>query len=50
LISPVSALIALSMMANGADGSTLSQMEQVLGAGMSVDEINKYLYTYHLLL
>jgi len=31
LISPLSVLTALSMTANGADGSTLSQMEAVLG-------------------
>ena len=31
LISPTSVLLALAMTANGADGDTLSQMEQVLG-------------------
>lgn len=44
LISPLSVLCALSMTANGADGETLAQMESVLG--MSVDELNKYIYSY----
>ncbi len=46
LISPVSVLLALSMTANGADGDTLSQMEKVLSGGMSIDDLNKYLYSY----
>lgn len=44
LISPLSILSALAMTANGAAGQTLEQMESVLG--MSVDELNLYLYTY----
>ena len=44
LISPLSVMIALAMTANGADGETLAQMESVLG--MSVDDLNEYLYTY----
>ena len=44
LISPVSVLYALSMTANGAEGETLAQMENVLGA--SVSALNKYLYDY----
>ena len=33
LISPLSVLYALARTANGADGETLAQMEQVLGTG-----------------
>ena len=44
LISPLSVLCALSMTANGAEGTTLEQMEEVLG--MSVEDLNLYLYTY----
>ncbi len=44
LISPLSVLCALSMTANGADGETLSQMEDVLG--MSVTELNMYIHCY----
>ena len=41
LISPLSVLYALAMTANGADGETLAQMEQVLG--MDVDNLNSYM-------
>ena len=44
LISPLSAMICLAMLANGAEGETLSQMETVLG--MSIDDLNKALYAY----
>ena len=44
LISPISVLYALSMTANGANGQTLAQMEEVLGA--SVSELNAYLHEY----
>lgn len=44
LISPLSVLYALAMTANGADGETLEQMEQAFG--MSVDEMNDFLYAY----
>lgn len=44
LISPLSVLCALSMTANGADGETLAQMEQVFGD--SIENLNSYLYTY----
>ncbi|MDR2542621.1 MAG: serpin family protein [Treponema sp.] len=46
LISPVSVLLALAMTANGADGNTLTQMEQVIGGGMSINDLNTYLYTF----
>ncbi len=44
LLSPLSALCALGLTVNGAEGDTLTQMEQVLG--MTADEINRYLHTY----
>lgn len=44
VISPLSAAVCLSMMANGADGSTLSELEAVLG--MDIESLNGYLYTY----
>ncbi len=44
LVSPLSAMICLSMLANGARGETLAQMEAVLG--MSIEDLNKALYAY----
>ena len=44
LISLLSVLYALAMTANGADGETLAQMEQVLG--MDVDNLNSYMLAY----
>ena len=46
LISPLSIALALSMTANGADNETLAQMEALLGSGISIDELNEYLYSY----
>lgn len=43
LLSPLSAMYALSMTANGAQGQTLEQMEQVLGGELSIEELNEYL-------
>lgn len=40
LISPLSVALALSMTANGADGDTLAQFEQVLAGGESLDALN----------
>lgn len=40
LLSPLSAALALSMAANGADGDTLAQFETVLGGGVTLDELN----------
>ena len=45
LLSPVSAMYALAMLANGAEGETLSQMEEALG-GISIGELNEYLYSF----
>ncbi len=44
LISPLSVLVALSMTANGAQGNTLAQMEDVLG--MPVRELNTWVCHY----
>ena len=44
LISPLSVLYALAMTANGADGETLAQMEQVLG--MNCDNLNSFMLAY----
>ena len=44
LISPVSAMLALSMTANGAKGETLAQMEAVLG--LPAEELNENLRAY----
>jgi serpin B len=43
LISPYSIMQALAMTANGANGNTLKEMEKVLGDGMEMNELNKYL-------
>lgn len=40
LVSPFSVAMALSMAANGADGNTLVQFEDVLGGGVDMEEIN----------
>ena len=44
LISPLSAMLCLSLIANGAEGETLAEMESVLG--LPVGELNKALYAY----
>lgn len=44
LLSPVSILSGLSLIANGADGESLAQIEEVVG--MSAEEMNAYLYSY----
>ena len=46
LVSPLSAMLALAMTANGAGGETLAQMERLLGGGISLGELNEYLYAY----
>ena len=46
LLSPVSILSALGMVANGAGGDTLKQMETA--AGMSLNQLNDFLYTYRM--
>lgn len=46
LVSPVSVLYALGMTANGASGSTLSQIEDAVG--MKLADLNDFLYTYRM--
>lgn len=45
LISPASVAIALTMTANGAGGNTLAQMESLLGQGIDLYTLNRYLHT-----
>ena len=45
LVSPLSAMLALAMAANGAQNDTLSEIEQLLG-GMKTDELNEYVYSF----
>ena len=45
LISPLSAMIALAMTANGAEGDTLAEMEKVLG-GLAIEKLNEQLFNY----
>lgn len=47
LISPLSVSTVLTMTANGADGQTKDEMLKVLGNGMSLDELNKYLSSFN---
>ena len=42
LISPVSVSLALAMTMNGAKGQTLSEMQKVLGAGLTAEQLNQY--------
>lgn len=46
MISPISMLAALSMTANGAEGETLSQMEEILVKRASIVNLNQNLSTY----
>lgn len=46
LVSPISILYALGMTANGASGDTLSQLEDAVG--MSLSDLNDYLYTFRM--
>ena len=44
MISPVSVLCALAMTANGADGNTLAQMQEVFG--LSIQDLNEFLHAF----
>ena len=46
LVSPLSATVALSMLANGAGRETLSQIEDTLCGGMGIDDWNEYMKYY----
>ena len=45
-ISPLSVQLALTMNANGANGQTRSEMENVLADGISLEDLNEYFSTY----
>lgn len=45
LVSPLSVQLAMAMLANGASGNTQKEIEEALG-GLSVGELNQYLYNY----
>ena len=47
LISPLSVSSALTMTANGANDQTKEEMEKVLGSGMPLDKLNKYLSSFN---
>ena len=46
LVSPLSAHLALAMTANGADGNTLAQMEDLLCGEYTIPELNEYYADY----
>jgi len=46
LVSPLSVMLALAMTANGARNETLAQMEAVLGHGIALEDLDRYLLTY----
>ena len=46
LVSPLSVELALAMTANGAAGDTRTEMERVLGGGISTQDLNGYLHTW----
>lgn len=47
MISPLSIVTALAMAANGADGDTLRQMEDVIGGGFNIEELNQQLFNLY---
>lgn len=48
LVSPLSAMLALAMTANGAAGETQRQMMEVLSGGMELSDLNQALYGYRI--
>jgi len=46
LLSPLSIMLALTMTANGAATQTLTEMQQLLGGELTIDQLNAYLLTY----
>lgn len=46
LVSPLSVMLILGMTANGADGKTLEEFEEVLGGGISAEELSKFYKSY----
>lgn len=50
LLSPLSALLALAMTANGAEGETLAQMVKLFGEEITLEELNEVCRSLHTLL
>ena len=46
-ISPLSALTALQMAANGASGETAAEMQKTLGGSLSTEELNQELFIFY---
>ena len=47
LLSPLSVMLALGMVANGAKGETAEEFAKLLGGGdITIDDLNRYLMTY----
>ncbi len=46
LVSPLSAMLALAMTANGAEDETLAEMEKVIAGGIPLEKLNQELYNY----
>ena len=46
LISPLSIQLALAMTANGAEGETRAEMEDILAGEIPLEDLNEYLYSY----
>ena len=46
LISPLSLQIALAMVANGADGETKKEIEELIGSGTDTERLNGFLKSY----
>lgn len=46
LISPLSVASALALVANGANGDTRAEMEQLLGGSIPMEELNEYYCNY----
>lgn len=47
MISPESVITCLALAANGADGETLKEMETVICPGLSMQDLNEYLFSYN---
>ena len=47
LVSPLSALTALQMVANGARGSTAEEMQKTLGGALTTEQLNQELFNYY---
>ena len=46
MVSPLSAVLAFSMLMNGAEGNTLTEMQNTFFPGLDPDTVNRYLGTY----